>query len=83
MSPHPRAFAALALHHVVALPEQTFALTIFAFLLLLDVRAFFTDHEVLLPLEGDQTGALYRLDPTRVIIQADANFQFKKAGRSH
>jgi hypothetical protein len=51
-SPHPRAFAALALHHLVALLEQTFAFTVFAFLLLLYVRAFFTDHENLLPLEG-------------------------------
>jgi hypothetical protein len=48
-SPHPRAFAALALHHLVALLEQAFALAIFAFLLLLDVRAFFTHHEILLP----------------------------------
>jgi hypothetical protein len=48
-SPHPRAFAALALHHLVALLEQAFALTIFALLLLLDVRAFFTSHEILLP----------------------------------
>jgi hypothetical protein len=54
MSAHPRAFAPLALHHLVALLEQTFALTIFAFLLLLDVRAFFTDHESLLPLESGQ-----------------------------
>jgi hypothetical protein len=51
-SPHPRALAALALHHLVALLEQTFALAILAFLLLLDVRAFFTDHESLLPREG-------------------------------
>jgi hypothetical protein len=48
-SPHARAFAALTLHHLVALLEQTFAFTIFAFLLLLDVRAFFTRHEILLP----------------------------------
>ena len=51
MSPHPRAFAALALHHLVALLEQAFALAILAFLLLLDVRPFFTGHEVLLPRE--------------------------------
>src|SRR6266568_1554723 len=53
-SPHPRAFAALALHHLVALLEQTFAFAIFAFLFLLYVRAFFTHHESLLPLESGQ-----------------------------
>jgi len=51
-SPHARAFATLALHHLVALLEQTFALAILAFLLLLDVRAFFTNHEILLPRES-------------------------------
>jgi len=53
-SPHARAFATLALHHLVALLEQTFALAILAFLLLLDVRAFFTRHEILLLLERRQ-----------------------------
>ncbi|BAC47548.1 blr2283 [Bradyrhizobium diazoefficiens USDA 110] len=51
-SPHARALATLALHHLVALLEQTFAFTVFAFLLLLDVRAFFTGHEILLPRES-------------------------------
>jgi hypothetical protein len=51
-SAYARALAALALHHLVALLEQAFALAIFAFLLLLDVRAFFTRHEILLPPEG-------------------------------
>src|SRR3954452_3425457 len=48
-SPHARAFAALALHHLVALLEQAFAFAVLAFLLLLDVRAFFIGHGRLLP----------------------------------
>src|SRR3954469_9830300 len=51
-SAYARALAALALHHLVALLEQAFAFAVFAFLLLLDIRAFFTGHGWLLPREG-------------------------------
>jgi hypothetical protein len=37
--------AALALDHLVALLDQALALAILAFLLLLDVRAFFIGHD--------------------------------------
>jgi hypothetical protein len=47
-SPQPGAFAALAFHDLVALLEQTLALAVLAFLLLLGVRAFFVRHRVLL-----------------------------------
>ena len=47
-----RAFAALALHHLVALLEQALAFAVLAFLLLLDVRAFFAGHDGLLAREG-------------------------------
>jgi hypothetical protein len=41
---HPRPLAALALHHLVALLEQSLALAILAFLLFLDVGALFIGH---------------------------------------
>jgi hypothetical protein len=44
-SPHTGPLAALALHHPVALLQQALALTILAFLLLLDVGAFFIGHD--------------------------------------
>jgi hypothetical protein len=46
-SAHPGAAAALAFHHLVALLQQTLALAILAFLLLLDVGAFFIGHGIL------------------------------------
>jgi len=46
-SPQPRAAAALAFDHLVALLEQAFAFAILALLLLLDVGAFFIGHDIL------------------------------------
>ncbi|MBX9710139.1 MAG: hypothetical protein K2X60_03825 [Xanthobacteraceae bacterium] len=43
---HPRPFAALALHDLVALFDEAFAFAVLAFLLFLDVRAFFIRHDV-------------------------------------
>ena len=42
-----RPAAALALDHLVALLQQALALAILAFLLLLDVGAFFVGHDIL------------------------------------
>lgn len=47
-SPHARSFAALALHHPVALLDETLAFAVLAGLLLLDVGAFFIGHDDLL-----------------------------------
>jgi hypothetical protein len=44
-SPYAGPLAALALHHPVALLQQALALAILAFLLLLDVGAFFIGHD--------------------------------------
>jgi hypothetical protein len=44
-SPYARPLAALALDDPVALLQQAFALAILAFLLLLDVGAFFISHD--------------------------------------
>jgi hypothetical protein len=44
-SPDARPLAALAFDHPVALLQQALALAIFAFLLLLDVGAFFIGHD--------------------------------------
>jgi hypothetical protein len=44
-SPHTGPLAALALDHPVALLQQALALAILAFLLLLDVGAFFIGHD--------------------------------------
>jgi hypothetical protein len=44
-SPHARPLAALAFDDLVALLQETLALAILAFLLLLDVRAFLIGHD--------------------------------------
>jgi hypothetical protein len=44
-SPHTGPFAALAFYDLVALLQQALALAILAFLLLLDVGAFFIGHD--------------------------------------
>src|SRR4051812_36374333 len=44
-SPHAGPLAALAFDHFVALLQETLALAILAFLLLLDVRAFLIGHD--------------------------------------
>jgi hypothetical protein len=44
-SPYARPLAALALDDLIALLEQALALAILAFLLLLDVGAFFISHD--------------------------------------
>jgi hypothetical protein len=44
-SPYARSLAALALDDLIALLQQALALAILAFLLLLDVGAFFISHD--------------------------------------
>jgi hypothetical protein len=44
-SPHARPLAALALDDLIALLQQALALAVLAFLLLLDVGAFFISHD--------------------------------------
>jgi len=46
-SPYPRPLAALALDDLIALLQQALALAVLAFLLLLDVGAFFISHDSL------------------------------------
>jgi hypothetical protein len=46
-SPYARSLAALTLDDLVALLQQALALAILAFLLLLDVGAFFISHDIL------------------------------------